>query len=90
MGDEYRATQAFNGAPTTSSEVSYEFVYSATLSDWLAIKPGVQFVQHPGADMALKDSWIVGLRFEISRGKSWRMTAQRESGDGGTVASLEQ
>ena len=89
MGDVYRATQAFNGAPATSAEVSYELVYSTNLSDWLAIKPGVQFVQHPGADAALRNSWIVGLRFEVSRGKSWRLNAQREAHDGGTVASLE-
>jgi porin len=89
LGDEYRATQAFNGAPTTSSEVSYELAYSTSIGDWLAIKPGVQFVQHPGADASLRNSWIVGLRFEISRGKSWRLAAQRESGDGGTVASLD-
>jgi len=77
MGDEYRATQAFAGASTTSAEVAYELVYSTNLTDWLAIKPGVQFVQHPGADASIENAWILGLRFEIVREHSWRLSARR-------------
>jgi hypothetical protein len=39
--------------------------------------PGVQFVQHPGADAALGDAWVVGLRIEVSRQKSWRQGESR-------------
>jgi porin len=76
LGDPWRAAQAFAGADTTSTEISYELAYSAGLTDWLAIKPGVQFVQNPGADPSLDDAWVVGLRFEIVQEHSWQLSAR--------------
>ncbi len=78
--------QAFAGANTTSAEISYELVYSTTLTDWLAIKPGVQFVQNPGADPSVRDSWVVGLRFEIVQEHSWQLSARHGTQPDGSYA----
>ena len=76
LGDPYREAQAFDGADTTSSEISYEFAYSTNLTPWLALKPGVQFVQNPGADPSVDNAWIIGLRFEIVGDHSWQVSAR--------------
>jgi hypothetical protein len=47
----------------------------------------VQFVQNPGADPALGDSWVIGLRFEITQGGTWQQTARRDAPGGGAVVS---
>jgi len=86
LGNPYRAAQAFAGADTTSAEVSYELVYSTTLTDWLAIKPGVQFVQNPGADPSLRNSWVAGLRFEIIQEYSWQLSARHGKNSDGSYA----
>jgi porin len=87
LGEPYRAAQAFEGLATDSAEVSCELVYSTNLTSWLALRPGVQFVQNPGADPALGDSWVIGLRFEITRGGTWQQTARRDAPGGGAVVS---
>lgn len=74
-GDAYRLAQAFAGSPATAAEILWELSYGASLTEWLALKPGVQFVQHPGADASLADSWVVGLRFELATERSWRENA---------------
>jgi porin len=89
LGEPYRAAQEFSGVSTTSAEITWEFNYTTPLTPWLALMPGVQFVQHPGADASLGDAWVVGLRFDVSHGQSWRQTARRETPAGDPVASLE-
>ena len=89
LGEPYRAAQEFSGVSTTSAEISWEFNYTTPLTPWLALMPGVQFVQHPGADASLGDAWVVGLRFDVSHGQSWGQTARRETPAGDPVASLE-
>jgi porin len=76
-GDLYRAVQRFAGVPAASAETSFELTYRSPLTDWLALAPSVQFVRNPGADLLLRDAWVVGLRFELSREASWPMFAQR-------------
>jgi len=89
LGEPYRAAQEFSGVSTTSAEITWEFNYTTPLTPWLALMPGVQFVQHPGADASLGDAWVVGLRFDVSHGQSWRQTARHETPAGDPVASLE-
>lgn len=47
-------------------EAAIELTYRATLTDWLAIQPDIQFILNPGADPALKDSLVFGLRLEFA------------------------
>ena len=76
-GDVYRAVQDFAGVPATSGETSFELTYRSTLTSWLALAPSVQFVRNPGADLVTRDAWVVGLRFELARGKVLADVAQR-------------
>jgi porin len=78
-GDLYRNVQALAGIPAASAETSYELTYRAPVTGWLALAPSVQFVSNPGADLAMRDAWVVGLRFELSQEKSWPMFAQRSA-----------
>ncbi len=79
LGDEYRALRSFDGQPATAAETTFELVYRAELTPWLSLLPNVQFVSSPGADPVVGDSWLAGLRFEISRDRTWQLQAR---GDG--------
>jgi hypothetical protein len=68
--------------------VSYELIYCTNLTPWLALLPGVQFVQHPGADASLENAWVVGLRFEVTHGDSWRLFARQDAPGSSPVVSL--
>jgi len=88
-GDLYREVQDFAGVPSASAETSYELTYLAPVTSWLALLPSVQFVDNPGADLAMGDAWVVGLRFELSHEKSWPMFAQRAGERAPPVARSE-
>jgi len=77
-GAPYRAFQDFQGLRATAGETSFELVYRAALTDWLSVLPVVQYVRDPGMDPAVGDAWIAGLRFEISRERSWQLSARRD------------
>ena len=76
-GDVYRTVQALSGIPAASAETSYELTYRAPVTGWLMVAPSLQFVSDPGADLAMRDAWVVGLRFELAHEKSWPLFAQR-------------
>jgi len=88
-GDLYRAVQAMAGIPAAGAETSYELTYRAPVTGWLTLAPSVQFVSNPGADLALRDAWVVGLRFELSHEKSWPMFAQRTAPSDPSVAQAK-
>jgi porin len=77
VGDEYRALRSFDGQAASSAETTFELVYRAELSPWLSVLPNLQFVRDPGADPLVGDAWVAGLRFELTRDRSWRLNAQR-------------
>ena len=79
LGDQYRAARLFDGQPATAAETTFELVYRAELTPWLALLPVVQFVRDPGADAFMDDSWLAGLRFELTRDRSWQLNANRGS-----------
>jgi len=77
-GAPYRALMDFQGQPATATETSVELVYRAAVTDWLNVLPVVQYVRNPGMVRAANDAWIAGLRFEVSRERSWRLSARRD------------
>ncbi len=89
LGDQYRALRSFDGQPATATETTFELVYRAELAPWLTLLPNVQFVDAPGADPVLGDSWIAGLRFEMSRDRSWRLNARRPAAADDSYARTE-
>lgn len=71
LGKPYREASAFEGFATHSAETLCELAYRTGVSSWLVLIPNVQFVSHPGAVRGVDDSWVAGLRFELSQGHSW-------------------
>jgi porin len=80
LGEEYRALRNFDGQPATAAETTFELVYRAELTPWLSLLPNLQFVRAPGADPRVDNAWVAGLRFEISRDKSWPLLAREGTG----------
>ena len=68
----------FQGQTATAAEISFELVYRAALTDWLNVLPMVQYVRDPGMNAGVRDAWVAGLRFEISRERSWQLSARRD------------
>jgi porin len=48
------------------SETTLELTYKAAINDHFALQPDVQIVFNPGADSAMKNALVVGLRLEMS------------------------
>jgi porin len=86
LGDEYRALRAFDGQPATAAETTLELVYRAELTPWLSLLPNVQYVRDPGADPLLDDSWVAGVRFELTHDQAWALQARRDAGGDGPYA----
>lgn len=62
VGDKYR--QSVGNA--TAHEDALEIGYRVTLNDWLVVQPLAQRIRDAGADPALKDSTLVGMRIEAA------------------------
>jgi len=65
-GPDFRRAQAAIGAPVQRRETALEVTYRAQVAPWLALQPDVQFVMNPGADPALKNALVAGVRFEVA------------------------
>jgi porin len=89
LGDEYRAVRSFDGQPATAAETTFELVYRAELTPWLALLPNLQFVRDPGADPLVGDAWIAGVRFELTRDHAWPLNERREQSPDGSYARTE-
>jgi porin len=88
-GAPYRAVQSFLAQPATAGETSVELVYRAELAGWLSVLPSVQYVRDPGADSALGDAWVAGLRFEVSYDRSWQLSARTRAAADDAYASSQ-
>lgn len=49
-----------------SNQTSVEATYRAQLNPWFALLPTLQYFHNPNMDPALKNTWIIGARAEIS------------------------
>lgn len=68
-GDKYRLAASNAGAEATSHESVWEATYRAHMAPWLSIQPNIQYVINPGADAQIKNSTVLGVRFEMSMEK---------------------
>lgn len=89
LGDQFRALRSFDGQPASAAETTFELVYRAELTPWLSLLPNVQFVRDPGADPMVGDAWVAGLRFELTRDRSWQLNARRAAAPDGSYARTE-
>ncbi len=71
-GKPFQRAGSNAGMPVTTHETIIEATYRANLTPWLSLQPDLQYVIHPGFDPTLKNSVIVGLRFEISPSEALR------------------
>lgn len=77
-GEPYRLVSEADALPATSAETLVELVYRADLAPWLALVPNLQYIRNPGA-LLNNDAWVVGLRFELARDRSWQLSARRDA-----------
>jgi porin len=88
-GAPYRSLQSYLGQPATAGETTLELVYRAELAGWLNLLPMVQYVRDPGADAALDDAWVAGVRFELSYDRSWQLNARTNAPADGAYARAQ-
>ena len=62
----YRDAMAVDGRSTDSREVSLELTYRVEVSQHFALQPNFQYVINPGLDPTLRNSSIIGIRFEMT------------------------
>jgi porin len=65
-GDKHRRAASIAGAEATSHESVWEATYRAHVAPWLSVQPNIQYVINPGADAQIKNSTVLGVRFEMS------------------------
>ncbi|MHC4478800.1 MAG: carbohydrate porin [Planctomycetota bacterium] len=51
---------------TEDYESVWELYYSAQLTEWMALSPGIQYVTNPGGDGAASDAVVLGVRIQVS------------------------
>lgn len=66
-GDDYREQNRLTGFDTDGHETNYELTYRMQLSEPLSVQANMQYVVNPGADPALANALVFGLRLEYSR-----------------------
>jgi len=51
---------------SNTAETALEVTWQAVLNDRLVIQPDIQYIINPGAEKALNDAWLLGVRGELS------------------------
>ena len=59
-GNTYRQA---NGSE--HQEIDMEATYRLQMTPYFVVQPTLQFIQNPNMDVAIKNAWIVGSRFEV-------------------------
>ena len=65
-GNAFRRAYSSQDTTFERHETAIELTYRMQALPWLALQPDLQYIVNPGADPALDDAWVVGLRFELS------------------------
>jgi porin len=67
IGDKFRVRQAVNnGITATAVESATEMTYRVQVNKWLAVQPVIQWYRNPGADSAVPNATVVGVRVELA------------------------
>lgn len=66
-----RTSESFRAAAGTASgidshEYNVELTWRIPVTDWLTLQPDVQYIVNPGVDASLRNSLVLGLRFELA------------------------
>jgi porin len=65
-GSRFKRARRNAGRPVDNAEIALELTYRAHLTPWLAVQPDIQYVINPGTEPAVKNAFLVGIRFEVS------------------------
>ena len=60
----YRYREAVPGSD--SAETALEITWRAALNEHLVVQPDIQYIINPGAEKALGNAWLLGIRGELS------------------------
>jgi len=66
VGDPAMRVARLAGTVLASHETNIEFTYSTQINSWLRLQPNIQYVVNPGADKALDNALVLGIRFEMA------------------------
>ncbi|MBE0624401.1 MAG: carbohydrate porin [Burkholderiales bacterium] len=66
MGEKFRASEALAGVVATDAESATEITYRIQAGRWLALQPLIQWYRNPGADSAIANATLIGVRVELA------------------------
>ncbi|OGA15233.1 MAG: hypothetical protein A3G25_16635 [Betaproteobacteria bacterium RIFCSPLOWO2_12_FULL_63_13] len=66
IGDKFRIRQAAAGIDATAAESATEVTCRIQANNWLAVQPVLQWYRNPGADRAVPDAKVIGVRLVLS------------------------
>ncbi|QCI12859.1 porin [Pseudomonas putida] len=52
--------------PVQETEYNAELNYGVHFTDWLTVRPNLQFVRHPGGVREVDDAWVAGLKVQAT------------------------
>lgn len=52
--------------PVQETEFNAELNYGVHVTDWLTVRPNLQFVRHPGGVSKVDEAWVGGLKIQAS------------------------
>jgi porin len=52
--------------PVQHSEYNIELNYGVHVTDWLTVRPNVQYVRNPGGVYEVDNAWVAGLKLQVS------------------------
>jgi porin len=65
-GREYLDAMESAGSPAAAAEVVIEFTYRASVMDWLALQPDLEYIINPGTDRTIPNACMFGVRLQVS------------------------
>lgn len=66
IDDKFRIRQAATGIDATTAESATEITYRIQVSERLVVQPLVQWYRNPGAERAVSDATVIGMRLGLS------------------------
>jgi len=52
--------------PVQHSEYNIELNYGVHMTDWLTVRPNVQYVRNPGGVYEVDNAWVAGVKIQAS------------------------
>lgn len=66
ISGKFRFSQVAVGIDASAAESATEITYRIQAAKWLAVQPLVQWYRYPGADRAVPDATVIGVRVEVA------------------------